>query len=366
MKLHIRDVDARLYRVPLPATLSDAIHGPMPDFELITVRVDTDQGLEGLGYTYTVGHGGIAIRALIGHELRPLLAGADPRAVEQAWDRMRRNLDWVGRGGVGAFAISAVDTALWDIKGKAAGEPLWRLLGGGSPRVPAYAGGIDLCLTQDELRTQTRRFLDAGFRAIKVKVGRARLAEDIERVAMVREMAGPSVTLMADANTRWDTGRAIRAARALNQFDLLWLEEPTAPEDVEGHARIASEGGIPLATGENLHTVAEFDRMIRHGRIAFAQPDLSNMGGITAWLKVAHIAQSGHMPVTSHGVHDLHVHLLAAVPNASYLEVHGFGLGRFQRVPLEFDEGLAVAPDRPGHGVELSWDALEPHEIESC
>ncbi|MFN3326606.1 MAG: mandelate racemase/muconate lactonizing enzyme family protein [Bryobacteraceae bacterium] len=359
----ISTAEAAHYRIPLPQVLSDSIHGDMPDFELVTAQVRTSDGLEGLGYTYTVGRGGSAIRAMIADDLAPLLRGGDPRRVEQLWNRMWWGIHWVGRGGVASFAMAAIDVALWDLKAKAAGEPLWRLLGGATNRVKAYAGGIDLQFTLDELRAQTEGFLRAGFQAIKVKVGRERLAEDVERIRAVREVVGSSFTLMADANCRWRVDQAIRAARALEPFDLTWLEEPTNPDDVEGFARIATEGGVPLAAGENLHTVSEFERLLRDGRVAFPEPDLTNLGGITPWLHVAKIAQARHLPVTSHGVHDLHVHLLAAVPNASYLEVHGFGLERFLSEPLPFERGEAIAPDRPGHGVDLQAEALRPFRV---
>lgn len=362
--MKISSIDASLYRIPLPQVLSDSIHGDMPDFELVTARIRTEEGLEGLGYTYTVGRGGSAILALITSDLAPLLVGEDPRRTEYLWDRMWWAIHWVGRGGVAAFSMAALDVALWDLKAKAVGEPLWRLLGGSGDRVRAYAGGIDLFFSLEQLQSQTEEFLNAGFRAIKVKAGRESLSDDVERVRLVRSIVGPSFTLMADANCRWRTDQAIRAARALEPFNLTWLEEPTVPDDVEGFARIASEGGVPVATGENMHTVYEFERMIRCGRIAFPQPDLSNLGGITPWMQVAKMAQAQHLPVTSHGVHDLHVHLLAAVPNASYLEVHGFGLERFQDEPLAFEDGCAVPPDRPGHGVGLRADLLRPYLVD--
>ncbi len=363
--MKIGDLRTDLYCIPLSTVLSDSIHGDMPNFELVTVRVCTASGLSGLGYTYTVGRGGAAIRALIDHDLSPLLLGIDASEIEQAWKRMWWALHWVGRGGLAAFAISAIDIALWDIKAKAAGEPLWRLLGGTNNHVKAYAGGIDLFFSHEQLREQTWRFLRRGFRAIKIKVGRDRLAEDVERVQLAREVVGPDVTLMADANMGWQVDQAIRACQTLAEFGLFWMEEPTTPDDIEGHARIAREGCLPIAAGENLRTAEEFRRMIRDGGITFPEPDLSNMGGVTAWLKVAQMAQANHLKVTSHGVHDLHVHLLAAVPNASYLEVHGFGLERFQCEPLVLAEGEAIAPDRPGHGVELIWESLAPYSVYS-
>jgi L-alanine-DL-glutamate epimerase-like enolase superfamily enzyme len=167
--------------------------------------------------------------------------------------------------------------------------------------------------------------------------------------------------LLADANMRWSVDQAIRAARALRDSQLFWLEEPTIPDDIAGHTRIVREGGVPIATGENLHTMYEFQHLIAANGVSFPEPDLATLGGITPWMKVAHLAELNNLPVTSHGVHDLHVHLLAAVPNASYLEVHGFGLDRYINEPLQLVDGQAIAPSRPGHGVDFDWNALDAH-----
>ena len=361
--MKISAIETRHYQIPLPAVLTDSTHGAMKYFELVTATVRCDGGEQGLGYTYTVGAGGASIRALIDRDLAALLTGRDPRRTEELWRQMWWALHYVGRGGIASFAISAIDIALWDLKSSLAGEPLWRFLGGHSPRVKVYSGGIDLLIPLDELREQTRLNLARGFRAFKIKVGRERLAEDISRVEAVRDVLGPDLPLMVDANMRWTVEQAVRASRALAPFDVYWLEEPVAPDDVEGHARIAEQGSVPLATGENLHTIYEFQKLIAHGGISFPEPDLTNVGGVTAWMKVAHLAEAYNLPVTTHGVHDLHVHLLAAVPNASYLEVHGFGLEASLRHPLEIRDGEVTAPGRPGHGVEFDWHALQPYQI---
>jgi L-alanine-DL-glutamate epimerase-like enolase superfamily enzyme len=192
-----------------------------------------------------------------------------------------------------------------------------------------------------------------------MKVGRDKLSEDVQRVGAMRDLLGPDVPLMVDANMRWSVDQAIRASHALGEFAVYWLEEPTIPDDLAGHARILRDGALPIATGENLRSVYEFQHLIAAGGVSFPEPDVSNIGGITTWLKVAHLAEAANLPVTSHGVHDLTVHLLAAVPNASYLEVHGFGLDRFIEHPLRLEDGRAVAPDRPGHGVTFDWEAME-------
>lgn len=355
----IAALEVGLYRIPLPTVLSDSTHGDITHFELVTVRLRARDGAEGVGYTYTVGAGGAAIRSLVARDLTPVLVGEDETRIEALWTRMWWRLHYVGRGGPASFAISAVDIALWDLMARRHGTPLWRLLGGHDPRVRAYAGGIDLQFSLDRLLEQTEENVKKGFRAIKMKVGRPRLADDVARVGAVRELLGPDTPLMVDANMRWSADEAIRASRALAAHDLFWLEEPTIPEDVAGHVRVLREGALPVAAGENLHTLSEFARLIEAGGVSFPEPDVSNCGGVTVWLKVAHLAEARNLPVTSHGVHDLHVHLLAAVPNASYLEVHGFGLERFIAHPLEIRDGVAMAPDRPGHGVDFDWKALE-------
>jgi L-alanine-DL-glutamate epimerase-like enolase superfamily enzyme len=354
----IAAVQADHYRVPLPVAVSDSTHGVMAAFELITVRLRDHDGAEGLGYTYTVGAGGGAVHDLIARDLAPLLAGADETRIEALWQKLWWAVHYVGRGGLAVHAISAIDTALWDLMARRRGLPLWRLLGGHDPRVPAYAGGIDLQFPLEQLLRQTEDNLARGFRAIKMKVGRERLSEDLGRVKAMRELLGPDLPLMVDANMRWSTDQAIRAARALAAHDVFWLEEPTLPDDLPGHVRILKEGGLPIAAGENLHTLYEFQALIAAGGVSFPEPDLSNCGGVSAWLKVARLAEAANLPVTSHGVHDLHIHLLAAVPNASYLEAHGFGLERFMAEPLRLEDGKAIAPERPGHGVELDWQAL--------
>ena len=196
-------------------------------------------------------------------------------------------------------ALSAIDTALWDLMAKRRRLPLWRLLGGHDPKVPAYAGGIDLQFPLEQLLRQTEDNLAKGFRAIKMKVGRERLSEDVARVGAMRELLGPDLALMVDANMRWRADVAIRAARALAPHQVTWLEEPTIPDDVQGHVRIAREGGLPIAAGENLHSLYEFQALIEAGGVAFPEPDLSNCGGVSVWLKVARLAEAANLPVTS-------------------------------------------------------------------
>ena len=358
--MKIDSVEASRYSIKLSPAVGDAKHGIISHFTLVTVQVRAQGGMMGVGYTYTVGKaGGSAIASLISDDLAPLIAGEDPRRVETLWKAMWERTHYVGRGGPASFAISAVDIALWDLKAKALREPLWRLLGGNQPKVTTYASGIDLNLSLSDLEAQTEQNIRRGFRAIKMKVGRSRLSDDLERVRAVRQILGPDNPLMVDANMKWGVDEAIRASRALAEHDVYWMEEPTVPRDVMGHVRIQREGALPIAAGENLHTIGEFEALISAGGVAFPEPDATNCGGITAWMKIAHLAEARNLPVTTHGVHDLHVSLLAAVPNASLLEVHGFGLDPYLVRPLQITAGTAEAPDRPGHGVDFRWQDLK-------
>ncbi|MXP63788.1 mandelate racemase/muconate lactonizing enzyme family protein [Roseomonas sp. M0104] len=356
---NVVSMEAGYYRVPLEVTLSDSTHGDMLAFELNTVRLRDADGAEGVGYTFTVGRNGAAIDAILTRDIPEQMVGQDADRIELLWQRVWWGQHYGGRGGPTVLAQSALDMALWDLKARRLGQPLWKLLGGYDPRVPCYAGGIDLDFPLDKLLRQTDDNLRKGFRAIKMKVGRKRLAEDVERVRAMREHLGEGFPLMVDANMKWSADEAIRAARAFQPYAPAWLEEPVIPDDVAGQVRVVREGGLPIAAGENLRTLWEFKQLIAAGGVTYPEPDVTNCGGVTPFMKIAHLAEAYNLPVTSHGAHDVTVHLLAAAPNRSYLEAHGFGLDRYIAEPLRIEEGFAVAPDRPGHGIEFDWKALQ-------
>lgn len=346
------------YRIPLPVPLSDSTHGVMTAFELVTARVKDADGAEGVGYTYTTGRNGGAIASTLSREIAEIVAGCDADLIEHLWQKVWWGLHYGGRGGPSVLALSAFDMALWDLKARRARLPLWRLLGGNDPRVPCYAGGIDLEFPLPQLLKQTEDNLAKGFRAIKMKVGRPRVSEDAERIAAMRKMLGDGFPLMVDANMKWSVDEAIRRARAFQPYELVWLEEPIIPDDVAGHARIVAEGGVPIATGENLRTLWEFKALIASGGVTYPEPDVTNCGGVTAFMKIAHLAEAFNLPVTSHGAHDVTVHLLAACPNRSYLETHGFGIDRYIAEQMRMEDGAAIAPERPGHGLAFDWAGL--------
>ncbi|MFZ7090221.1 mandelate racemase/muconate lactonizing enzyme family protein [Primorskyibacter sp. 2E233] len=354
----INQIQADHYLIPLPRALEDSMHGVMTGFEVITCRITDSDGVTGVGYTYTCGENGGAISDILSREMAPRVMGRDPALIEAIWTDLWWGFHYGGRGGPTVLALSALDMALWDLKARRASLPLYRLLGGYDPKVPVYAGGIDLDLSPQELVDQTHGNFEKGHRAIKMKVGRERLSEDVAKIDALRKAFGPDMPLMADANMKFTVDGAIRAARAFREFDLVWFEEPIPPDHPQGHARIATEGGIPIASGENLRSLWDFRTAIENG-VTFPEPDVTNCGGITAFMKIAHLAEAYHLPVTSHGAHDVTVHLLAACPNRTFMEAHGFGLENYIETPLNIQQGMAIAPDTPGHGIVFDWDKLE-------
>ena len=276
---------------------------------------------------------------------------------------MDEHLHYVGRGGIAAFAVSAIDIALWDLRCRTRGEPLWKAAGGAASRANAYHGGIDLSFTVDRLLENVQSYLDNGLSSVKIKVGRPDLNEDVARVKAVRELIGASAALMVDANYSMTVDAAIEAALRFAPYDLTWFEEPVVPEDLDGYAAIADRTAMPLAMGENLHTIHEFTAACDRAKLSYLQPDASNCGGITGWLRAAAQAARHGIPICSHGMHELHVSLVASQTHAGWVEVHSFPIDTYTIKPLQIDQDRVIASDEPGIGVEFDWERLAPYEI---
>jgi len=355
----IERLETAYFRLPLEPS-GDAGHGRLDTEELITLTLRAD-GLEGHGYAYTIGRGGRAIRSLIDEDLAPLLAGRDAEDVQGLWELMWQRLLYVGRGGLAAFAVAAVDIALWDLRGLREGRPLHALLGAQARPIPAYGSGVDLPKPLPDLLAQTEGFLARGLPGVKVKIGRPDPAEDEARVGAVRELIGPDVDLMVDANMAWTAEEALERGRRLEAFDLFWYEEPTIPEDVPGHARLARELDVPIAVGESLHSPHEFRRYVDEGATAVVQIDPVTNGGITASLAALRMADAAGLKTSSHYTDELSAHLLCASREPVYLEKHAFALDPYLVEPQRVEAGHVRPTEAPGTGLRFDPDALAPY-----
>lgn len=363
--MKITRVLAENYAVPAHREMYDSIR-QFSVLELVFARVETDDGGSGVGFTYSViPHGGREIGSIISRSIDSLVRGLDPRDHERVWYEMWRRLDWVGRGGIAVLAVAAVDIALWDLKSKVAGLPLYKLLGGAREKVPVYnTDGGWLNHTLEQLLDETRKIVAAGFRGTKIKVGKDDPMEDTERIAAVREVLGPKRTLMVDANERFTHAEAIKRARMWEQFNLFWFEEPLPAEDILGHAKVKAHTSIPIALGESLFTRQQFKDYIASDGVSIVQADCCRCGGITEWLKIAHLADCYNMQVSPHFVMELHLPLVAAVPNGLFVEY----IPSFDAVlekPLELDDGYFRPRQEPGLGIRWSTDKLDRYRIKT-
>lgn len=363
--MRISGIETRLYRIPLALKTEEATQR-IPDREFIISTVTTDTGISGTGFAYTFGAGGSAVRELVDSCLTPRVLGYDPIDVERIWTRCWRELRALGSGGMTRLALAAIDIALWDILAKRADVPLYRLLGGFRERIPAYASGIILDLDGESLLDQMRGFLERGYRAVKMKVGREHPEEDVARVGAVRRLIGPGVQLMLDAVQKWTAGEAIRRINMLRPFDPYWIEEPLLAEDRAGHVHVRKATGVPMALGETLCSRYEFADFIRAGAVDIVQPDIARVGGFTELMKIAKLAESFNLPVAPHFLIELSVHALCAVPNGLILEdLQGGSLTELGILaePIQVVNGEMAPPSRPGHGIVFDPAALSHYEV---
>jgi L-alanine-DL-glutamate epimerase-like enolase superfamily enzyme len=363
LEVKIVRVEAFLCDVEVETVRTDAIQS-FAKQETIVVDIETEDGLVGTGYSYTIGTGGRAVLRLLRTDLLNLLVGEDARQVEALWRRLFLATRATAVGAITSLALAAVDIALWDIRCKAAGEPLWLLAGGASPTVPLYdTEGGWLQLSTEELVSGALESKSRGWPGVKLKVGRPGAFEDLERLRAVREALGPEMDIMVDANQSMTYAEAKRRARMFEEVDVFWFEEPLPAEDISGHARLAASTSIPIAIGESLYSPSHFREYLQSGGAGIIQVDAARIGGITPWLKTAHLAEAFNVKVAPHFLMELHVSLAAAVPNALYVE-HIPQLRAITTEEIRISKGHAVPPWKPGIGIAWDREAMEELRVE--
>ncbi|MGH7002498.1 MAG: mandelate racemase/muconate lactonizing enzyme family protein, partial [Alphaproteobacteria bacterium] len=300
-----------------------------------------------------------SVMALIRDHLGPYLIGRDPATVEEIWNGMLFFTHATTVGAITALAMAAIDTALWDMRCRRAGLPLHLMAGGMRERIPVYTteGGW-LHIAPEKLVEETLAAQAQGFKGAKIKVGKPSGAEDARRLAAVRDAAGPDFALMVDANQRFSAAEAIRRAARWAPFDLEWFEEPLPADDIDGHVRVAAGCAIPIAVGESLYSPGHFAEYLKRGACGIVQVDVARVGGITPWLKVAHMAEACNVPVCPHFLMELHVALCCAVPSAQWLEYIP-QLDPIIGARLSIEGGFAYASTAPGLGIEWDRKAIE-------
>ncbi|MGK7862625.1 mandelate racemase/muconate lactonizing enzyme family protein [Falsiroseomonas sp. E2-1-a4] len=361
----IEAVEACVARVPLDQPILFSTRR-VTAREYCLVRIRASDGTYGIGYCYAVNTAGKLLLDAVVDALAPRLVGQDSHRVEGLWQEMYQDTLLLGRVGAVTRAMSALDTALWDLNARSVGLPLYRYLGATVlDRVPCYGSGGYYWpgKSNADLAAEMRAFADQGYRAVKMKVGRLSPREETARVRAVRDAIGPDVELMLDANNAWrDLPTALRYTRPIEEFEPGWIEEPFLPDDIDNHARLARTTSIPVATGEIEAGRWRFKELLEKEAAAILQTDATVCGGITEWRRIAATAASFGVTVSPHAWHDIHVHLVASTPNASYVEFmpddHIVNFRRLIDRQLVLDKGDLLLPDGPGLGFDFDTDAL--------
>jgi L-alanine-DL-glutamate epimerase-like enolase superfamily enzyme len=361
--MKITEVKVAEYSWPRPKPITNGKHTYTHE-GLNLVQISTDEGVTGIG----VGARGPVVTVAANH-LGQQLIGQDPINVERHWHQL-----WIpkltGRRDLVTRAIGALDIALWDIRGKVAGLPLYKLLGGYRDRIPTYVAGgyYEDGKGLKELAQEMVDYVEMGANAVKMKIGAVPIPEDVERVRAVREAIGPDVKLLLDANCAYRYYQAIQFARRVEEFDPFWFEEPIAPDDYDGHRKLAESTSIPIATGENEYSRYGFRDLINTGGAAVLNADAKVLGGVTEFMKVAAYAQAHDLDIAPHGSQDIHSHLVAAISNGLILEFYPvrfnpLGATMYHQTLSLNDDGTVSPIDAPGIGVDPNFDVLDQYRV---
>jgi L-alanine-DL-glutamate epimerase-like enolase superfamily enzyme len=361
--MKITHVTTRVLRTPADNPLVVGLPAPTDTREFVTLELGTDQGLVGLGLTFFGAALTPALKAAV-DTLAGLAVGEDPTRVEAITAKLRRAAGSSGPGGIFTLALAAIDIACWDLKGKALGQSVCALLGGLRDRVLTYASGALLRPHPVKYLAEAGpRLAKMGFKQMKMQCGsEPTIAASLERVRVVREGIGPDVDLMCDINQLWSVNHAVEVGRRLEPYHLYWLEDPVAHDDYAGLARVADTLTTPITAGEYHYGIAPFRHLLEARSIDIVMIDLLRVGGITQWMKVAGMAEAFNLPVVSHLVPELHVHLVAAVPNGLTVEYMPWSLRLFAETPA-IEDGHLVVPKTPGLGLAFDQAAIKRYQI---
>ena len=358
----ITHVDICMVNLAPKVKRTDAIQSFVSQETPLVTITDAD-GAKGTGYSYTIGTGGPAVISLLRETLAPQLIGREAEEIERIWRDLLFSTHATSVGAITSLALAAIDTALWDLRCKRAGLPLWQMAGGAKPNLPLYStegGWLHIetsAMVEDALAMKAQ-----GFAGAKVKIGKPHLAQDAARLAAVRAAVGDDFHLMVDANQAFPYHEALRRADMLADHGITWFEEPMPADDLTGHARLAAASRVPIAVGESLYSPGQFADYLRAGACSIVQVDVARVGGITPWLKVAHMAEAMNIAVCPHFLMELHISLVCAIPNSWMLEYIP-QLEAITTSRLDFRHSLAFPPTEPGLGIDWDWDAINNRSL---
>jgi L-alanine-DL-glutamate epimerase-like enolase superfamily enzyme len=323
-------------------------------------------GASGSGYSYTIGTGGASVLALLENTLAPALIGQDPDCIESIWRSLLFKTHATSVGAITALSLAAIDIALWDLKCRKAGLPLWKMAGGSRDHIPLYTteGGW-LHLEKDVLVDDALEMQSKGFRGSKIKIGSEHISVDAARIEAVRDAVGNSYEIMTDANQGFHLSEALRIAPMLEDFGVAWFEEPLPADDVGAHLELSRRSSVPIAVGESLYSTSQFKDYLQRGACSIVQVDVARIGGITPWLKVAHLAEAFKVMVCPHFLMELHLSLVCAVPNAKWLEYIP-QLDSITKTGMDIREGSAKPSNNPGIGIDWDWKVIEEKSSYNC
>ena len=350
--MKIKHIMTQAVHLPGSEPLADGPAAKSPKRDMVLVKITTDDGAEGVGVTFFGGGMTRALQQAV-EDLGDVIRGDDPLLVERIADKMRNACASASPQGTFTLAASAIDTALWDIKGKALGQPIARLLGGHRDTVPAYASGALMRqFTLKEVEKSAATLVERGWKAMKTQLalpGHTTPAIEVERIRVQREAIGPDIQLMCDINQRWTTYQAMDIGRRIEPYHLHWLEDVTRADDYQGLAEVSRALTTPIAGGEYVWGIEPFRQMLQHRSVDIAMIDLVRVGGITQWMKVAGMAEAFNVPVVSHLIPEVHVHLIAAIPNGEVVEYMPWTRQLFDTPPVPVKSEMKV-PTKPGLG----------------